>query len=42
MTADKILIATGGHPTRELVMAGSQHCITSNEAFELPSCLSAS
>ena len=35
VTADKILIATGGHPAHELVMAGSQHCITSNEAFEL-------
>ncbi len=35
-TADKILIATGGHPTRELIVSpGAELCITSNEAFEL-------
>ena len=36
VTADKILIATGGHPSRDLVSApGAEHCITSNEAFDL-------
>ena len=36
LTADKILIATGGHPTRELIVSpGAELCITSNEAFEL-------
>ncbi len=40
VTAEKILIATGNTPTRELgtshVVAGSELCITSNEAFHLP------
>ncbi len=37
ITADKILIATGGHATRDLGggIAGAEHCITSNEAFDL-------
>jgi glutathione reductase (NADPH) len=35
-TADKILIATGGHPTHELIVSpGAELCITSNEAFDL-------
>jgi glutathione reductase (NADPH) len=40
ITADKILIATGNRPTRELgtshVIPGGNLCITSNEAFHLP------
>jgi glutathione reductase (NADPH) len=39
VTADKILIATGNRPTRELgtshMIAGGDLCITSNEAFHL-------
>jgi len=39
ITAEKILIATGNTPTRELstthAIPGSEHCITSNEAFHL-------
>jgi glutathione reductase (NADPH) len=39
ITAEKILIATGNTPTRELgtthVIPGGEHCITSNEAFHL-------
>src|SRR6202021_3161583 len=39
VTADKILIATGNRPTREMgtshVIPGSDLCITSNEAFHL-------
>jgi glutathione reductase (NADPH) len=39
VTAEKILIATGNTPTRDLggshVIAGSELCITSNEAFHL-------
>jgi glutathione reductase (NADPH) len=36
VTADKILIATGGHPSRDLGgPAGAELCITSNEAFDL-------
>ncbi len=37
LTAEHILIATGGHPVRELGpgVAGAEHCITSNEAFYL-------
>ncbi len=39
VTADKILIATGNRPTRELgtshVIPGGDLCITSNEAFHL-------
>lgn len=35
-TADKILIATGGRPTLPPGLKGSEHAITSNEAFHLP------
>ena len=39
VTADKILIATGNHPTREMgtshVIPGGNLCITSDEAFHL-------
>jgi len=39
ITADKILIATGNHPTREMgtshIVPGGDLCITSNEAFHL-------
>ena len=39
VTAEKILIATGNSPTRELggshVISGTELCITSNEAFHL-------
>jgi glutathione reductase (NADPH) len=39
VTADKILIATGNRPTREMgtshVIPGGELCITSNEAFHL-------
>ena len=36
VTADKILVATGGHPSRDTHGApGTEHCITSNEAFYL-------
>jgi len=35
-TADIILIATGGHPLRDLGnVAGAEHCITSTDAFDL-------
>ncbi len=35
ITADKILIATGGWPVKP-ASSGSEHAITSNELFELP------
>ncbi len=35
VTADTILIATGGHPSRDAHADGSDLCITSDEAFEL-------
>jgi glutathione reductase (NADPH) len=35
VTAEKILIATGGHPVR-LNFPGAEHGITSNEVFHLP------
>lgn len=36
VTAERFLIATGGHPSRDLGGApGAEHCITSNEAFYL-------
>ena len=35
ITAEKILIATGGHPVR-LNFPGAEHGITSNEVFHLP------
>jgi glutathione reductase (NADPH) len=37
VTAERILIATGGRPTKALgELPGAEHCITSNEAFYLP------
>jgi glutathione reductase (NADPH) len=35
ITAETILIATGGYPSRESELPGSELCITSNEAFHL-------
>jgi glutathione reductase (NADPH) len=36
VTAERILVATGGRPTKALgELPGAQHCITSNEAFHL-------
>jgi glutathione reductase (NADPH) len=35
VTAETILIATGGYPSRETEMPGAELCITSNEAFHL-------
>jgi glutathione reductase (NADPH) len=35
VTAETILIATGGHPSREPQAAGTEFCITSDEAFHL-------
>jgi glutathione reductase (NADPH) len=36
LTADKILIATGGRPWTPKDLPGIEHAITSNEAFHLP------
>ncbi|MBV8684958.1 MAG: FAD-dependent oxidoreductase, partial [Caulobacteraceae bacterium] len=36
ITADKVLIATGGWPTLPENVPGVEHAITSNEAFHLP------
>ncbi len=36
VTAETILIATGGRPRRDLDIAGIDHIITSNEFFHLP------
>ena len=36
VTADQILIATGGWPTLPPDLEGAEHAITSNEAFHLP------
>ena len=36
VTADKILIATGGRPNPHAALPGHEHCIFSNEAFDLP------
>ena len=36
VTADQILIATGGRPNPHLALPGHEHCIFSNEAFDLP------
>jgi glutathione reductase (NADPH) len=36
VTADVILIATGGEPRRDLPIPGVEHAITSNEFFSLP------
>ncbi|MGS1096255.1 glutathione-disulfide reductase [Aquamicrobium terrae] len=35
ITADQILIATGGRPAPHPALPGHEHCITSNEAFHL-------
>ena len=36
LTAERFLIATGGHPSRDMGGApGAEHCITSDEAFHL-------
>ena len=35
ITAETILIATGGYPSREPPSPGMEYCITSNEAFHL-------
>lgn len=35
VSADQILIATGGRPAGHPAMQGHEHCITSNEAFHL-------
>ncbi len=35
VTADQILIATGGHPSVHDSLPGAEYCITSNEAFHL-------
>ncbi|MCF3642780.1 glutathione-disulfide reductase [Rhizobium sp. TRM95111] len=37
VTAERILIAVGGHPTPHHDLPGHDLCITSNEAFDLPS-----
>ena len=36
VTAEHILIATGGHPSRGTMSHGAELCITSDEAFHLP------
>jgi len=36
VTADQILIATGGRPALHPALPGHEHCIMSNEAFHLP------
>lgn len=36
VTADRILIATGGKPNLDLDLPGIEHAITSNELFHLP------
>jgi glutathione reductase (NADPH) len=35
VTADQILVATGGRPALHPALPGNEHCITSNEAFHL-------
>ncbi len=35
VTAETILVATGGHSNRHPALPGSEHCITSSEAFNL-------
>ena len=37
VTAEHILIATGGRPNPHAALPGHEHCIFSNEAFDLPS-----
>jgi glutathione reductase (NADPH) len=34
--AAHILVATGGHPTRQLIGAGAEHAIVSDDVFHLP------
>lgn len=36
VTAERILIATGGRPNPHAALPGHEHCIFSNEAFHLP------
>ncbi|RJG44964.1 MULTISPECIES: glutathione-disulfide reductase [unclassified Mesorhizobium] len=36
VTADQILVATGGRPNPHVALPGHEHCIFSNEAFDLP------
>lgn len=36
VTAERILIATGGHPSPHKDLPGRELCITSNDAFDLP------
>lgn len=36
VTAERILVATGGRPVRPLDIPGQQHAITSDDAFSLP------
>ena len=36
VTAEKILVATGGRPNPHAALPGHEHCIFSNEAFDLP------
>ena len=36
VTADQILIATGGRANPHVALPGHEHCIFSNEAFDLP------
>lgn len=35
VTAEKILIAVGGTPSKEIVVPGGEHCITSDDVFHL-------
>ncbi|MCY1744344.1 glutathione-disulfide reductase [Ensifer sp. SL37] len=35
VTAERIVIAVGGHPTPHDALPGHEHCISSNEAFDL-------
>jgi len=35
VTAERILVATGGQPNPHAALPGHEHCITSNEAFDL-------
>ena len=35
VTADRIIVAVGGHPNRNPTMPGHEHCITSDEALDL-------
>jgi glutathione reductase (NADPH) len=36
VTAERIVIAVGGHPTPHEALPGHEFCISSNEAFDLP------